>query len=184
VFSDLTLKTKGRVNGTSTQISTNSQNGTVNYTDSNSYKFSDTATFFDQLQSLPAVVGRIGVLAGPNFLFYGIGGVAFGNFVYGNGWNEDWATGYTIGGGGEFRVTGAWSLRGEYRFYHFDYDRSRTGGGPNSSTRKTYDASGNLNYVDTNTGNSNFTQHYDTDVDLSMGKVAVVYRFCGLLGQC
>lgn len=76
-----------------------------------------------------SVRGRVGV-AWDRVLFYGTGGVAFGNFQNTftgvNGGYDSFSTlrtGWTAGAGIEYAVTNNWSIRAEYRytdFGHFD----------------------------------------------------------------
>ena len=70
-------------------------------------------------------IGRAGYLVTPNVLLYGLGGLELGHFTYPDsndrfgGKNGKWVAGYTVGAGGEVKLTDNWSLRGEYRYLHF-----------------------------------------------------------------
>lgn len=126
-----------------------------------------------QLRSVVGLVGRAGFLATPDLLLYGLGGVEFGHFVYPRGRdaiggnNGKWAPGYTAGAGAELRITDHWSLRGEYRYRHFDVDRNETitSARVNAITGATFDEA-------TNTARR-------TAADFHIGKIGVVYKFGG-----
>ena len=119
------------------------------------------------------MIGRVGFLATPNILLYGLGGLALGNFAYPDtndfigGKNNKWVAGYTAGAGGELKLNGNWSLRAEYRYLHFDVKRDEAG----SSSQAL------LLGTQTLTLASNFTAARQTAVDLHLGKVGVVYKF-------
>lgn len=162
---------------------TSTVNDNNSSTDSSTY--SQSANFSDDLVAMVALVGRAGVFATPNVLIYGIGGVAAGDFTYSSSSPSDqnarvlndrqvWANGYTVGGGGEWKVSRAMSIRTEYRFYHFDYDRSQASFSSSKSGSNGY----SYTYED------NFSRNWTNDVDLHTGKIGVVYQFCGLMGGC
>jgi opacity protein-like surface antigen len=71
--------------------------------------------------------------------------------------------GYTGGAGGEVKLNDNWSLRAEYRFLHFDFDR------------------GEASASSSGTSSSTFTSTNATDrqirADFHTGKVGVVYKF-------
>ena len=119
------------------------------------------------------LVGRAGFLATPDLLLYGVGGVEFGHFVYPRGRdaiggnNGKWAPGYTAGAGAELRMTDHWSLRGEYRYLHFDVDRNETIGSAGVEA-----VSGDASEATTNTARQ-------TAADFHIGKIGVVYKFGG-----
>ena len=75
-------------------------------------------------------IGRVGYLVTPKVLLYGLGGLELGHFTYPDsddrfgGKNGKWVAGYTVGAGGEWKVTDRWSLRGEYRYLHFNVNRN------------------------------------------------------------
>jgi outer membrane immunogenic protein len=72
--------------------------------------------------------GRLGFAAGPALL-YGTGGFAYGDvkqhaLIGGAGFeNAGTRTGYTVGGGLEFKLTSAWSLKGEYQYLDFGSEK-------------------------------------------------------------
>ncbi|MDO9562579.1 MAG: outer membrane beta-barrel protein [Bradyrhizobium sp.] len=126
-----------------------------------------------QLRSMVGLAGRAGFLATPDLLLYGVGGVEFGHFVYPRGRdaiggnNGKWAPGYTAGAGAELRMTDHWSLRGEYRYLHFDVDRNETIGSASVEA-----ISGDTSEATTNTARQ-------TAADFHIGKIGVVYKFGG-----
>ena len=68
------------------------------------------------------VRGRIGY-AFDRTLVYGTGGFAYGgveNKVAGVGKSSETQTGYAVGGGIEYKISPAWSLKGEYQFINLD----------------------------------------------------------------
>lgn len=81
------------------------------------------------------VTGRIGYLFTPRALVYFKGGFAFFNSdhdlkfsdpydpylnsYYNNNGHDDWATGWTVGGGFEYLLTPNWSIKGEYQYFDF-----------------------------------------------------------------
>jgi outer membrane immunogenic protein len=89
---------------------------------------------------------RFGYLWNHNLLFYATGGFAYGeiknNFdgvatdpspvgtVFLSNHSRDIRVGYALGGGGEYKVDARWSATLEYRYLHFDHDRT----GINSTT--------------------------------------------------
>lgn len=79
-----------------------------------------------------------------------------------------WELGYTAGAGLEYRLNNNWSLRGEYRFIHFDIDRD-----PSTSTGSSTTSSGTTS----SGGTTSFDADFDTDFDFNMGKIGIVYRF-------
>jgi outer membrane immunogenic protein len=80
--------------------------------------------------------GRVGYLVAPTVLAYATGGAAWGRIDYAanavnpaNGYAapvtaSNTRSGYVVGGGLEWAMTDAWSVRAEYLNYRFD-------GGPN-----------------------------------------------------
>jgi opacity protein-like surface antigen len=122
VFSDVALKPIG----TEAFTSVNTTNGVVTQTSSGI----GTEENNQQLRSMVGVIGRAGYLVTPNVLLYGLGGLELGHFTYPDGddrfggKNGKWVAGYTVGAGGEVKLTDNWSLRGEYRYLHFDFNRN------------------------------------------------------------
>src|SRR5205814_7579263 len=85
----------------------------------------DIGSSSQKLGSAVGLIARAGFLATPELLLYGLGGVEFGHFVYTSGGglggdNGKWVAGVTAGAGAELRINDHWSLRGEYRYMHFD----------------------------------------------------------------
>ena len=164
LFSDVAFKAVGSQTANSSQI----LNGAVTTTTS-----AGMIQHSEQLRSNVGAIGRAGYLVTPRLLLYGLGGLALGHFTFpdpGNvsGKNGKWVAGYTAGAGGEFKLTERWSLRGEYRYLHFDVNRTET----SSSSSTTI--SGATTIVRSNT-NSTTRQ---TSADLHLAKVGAVYSFC------
>jgi opacity protein-like surface antigen len=161
VFSDVTLKPIG----TQTSTSVSATNGVV---DSTSSSISTTENN-QQLRSRAGLIGRVGYLVTPNVLLYGLGGLELGHFTYPDsddrfgGKNGKWVAGYTVGAGGEVKLTDNWSLRGEYRYLHFDVNRNEA---DSSSSAFVQGAS-----------TSNDATARRTNADFHLGKVGLVYRF-------
>ncbi|MFB6414401.1 outer membrane protein [Bradyrhizobium tunisiense] len=127
----------------------------------------------EQLRSNVGVIGRAGYLVTPKLMLYGVGGLALGHFTLpdpGNfsGPDGKWVAGYTAGAGAEFRLTQRWSLRGEYRYMHFDIDRSETG---TSSSTQVQGATTILR------SNADSTSR-KTSADFHIAKIGAVYGFC------
>ncbi|HXH45001.1 MAG TPA: hypothetical protein VNK51_14275 [Bradyrhizobium sp.] len=124
VFSDVALKPFG--NQTFNSVSTNVLLGAVTSTTAGS----GTVQSNQQLRSRVGLIGRLGFLARPDLLLYGLGGLELGHFTFADsadpfgGDNNKWVAGYTVGAGGELKLTGNWSLRGEYRYLNFGFNRS------------------------------------------------------------
>jgi opacity protein-like surface antigen len=165
LFSDVTAKTIG----TETFNEVVTQNGTVNFTNSGF----DTVENHQQLRSRAGLIGRIGFLATPDVLLYGLGGLELGHFVYPDGVdrfggsNGKWVAGYTVGAGGEVRLTDHWSLRGEYRYLNFDVKRNEADGS----------ASTNVQGGVASTSSSNNATARQIRADFNLGKIGLVYRF-------
>jgi opacity protein-like surface antigen len=153
-FSDVSFKTTG----TQTQVTT-----------ANTFVSTQTSDYSQRLRSMVGVVGRAGFLATPDLLLYGLGGFALGHFTYPDGSNNSfatqadpdgkWATGYTVGAGGELKIARHWSLRGEYRYLHFGVESTPSFDRANGSTLS----------------NSNTTT-FRTASDYRLGKIGLVYR--------
>jgi opacity protein-like surface antigen len=167
VFSDVALKTTGT--GTFTSASTT--NGVVTQTSSGI----GTEENNQQLRSMVGAIGRAGYLVTPNVLLYGLGGLELGHFVAFSGGEEEsvsgksgkWVAGYTVGAGGEVKLTDNWSLRGEYRYLHFDVNRNAA----DSSSQTS------VNGATTSVFTSSNATARQTNADFHLGKVGLVYRF-------
>jgi len=90
-----------------------------------------TLTIDQKLQWFGTVRGRVGILATPKVLFYGTGGVAFGEIkttgtiagftpagvaVAATGSTSDTRVGWTVGAGVEGKITQNWSAKLEYLY--------------------------------------------------------------------
>jgi opacity protein-like surface antigen len=165
VFSDVALKTIG----TETFTAASTTNGVVTSTVSGF----DTIENTEQLRSRAGLIGRVGYLVTPNVLLYGLGGLELGHFITFPGGEEQrvgtkngkWVAGYTAGAGGEVKLTDNWSLRGEYRYLHFDVNRNEAYS--NSSVQ------GGITSVSTDSE----VVARRTNADFHVGKVGLVYRF-------
>ena len=124
LFSDLGLNPAG----TRTITTSSTTNGVADPTTLDIRPDADN----QQLRSMVGLIGRVGFLANAHLLLYGLGGVEFGHFAYATsragigGNNGKWVPGYTAAAGTELRITDHWSLRGEYRYMHFDVDRTES----------------------------------------------------------
>lgn len=87
-------------------------------------------TMSAKLDSLASIRGRLGFLVTPDLLAYVTGGGAWGKIDYaannsnGVGYTTAVAfsntkSGYTVGGGLEWKLTRNWLVRGEYLYYRF-----------------------------------------------------------------
>jgi opacity protein-like surface antigen len=167
VFSDVALRTTGIQ--TFDFVGRNLPLGTVTSTSSNT----STVLIDQQLRSRVGLIGRIGFLARPDMLLYGLGGLEFGHFTLPDGAdpfggnNNKWVAGYTAGAGGEVKLTDNWSLRTEYRYLHFGFHRST------ATSSATSDVAGPFTFVTTN--NQASTQH--TNANFHVGKIGLVYQF-------
>jgi opacity protein-like surface antigen len=173
VFSDITFKSIGTRTFTDTQIQTVTVGAVTTVTTANT-SGSGVFEVTDELRSMVALVGRAGWLVTPNALLYGIGGVVFGNFVVPDsddpfgGKRSQWEVGWTAGAGGELRLTNNWSLRGEYRYINFEFDRSRS----------TTDSQTTVQGLTTQTSSNSFRRDTHEELDIHLGKVGIVYTFC------
>jgi opacity protein-like surface antigen len=172
VFSDITMKSIGRRNSTQTQTTTTVTGGVTTVTTANATA-TDTFETNDELRSMFAFVGRAGFLATPNMLVYVLGGGTLGNFVVPDsqdprgGDRSQWEFGYTVGAGLEHKLNKHWSVRAEYRYIHFDVDRSQ------SSVDNQTQVTGATTFSNNNT----FSRTQSTDFDFHIGKIGVVYKF-------
>jgi outer membrane immunogenic protein len=102
---------------------------------------STTLTIDQKLQWFGTVRGRVGILATPKVLFYGTGGVAFGEIkttgtmtgftpagvaIASVGSSSDTRVGWTVGAGVEGKITQNWSAKLEYLYM----DLGRFSAGP------------------------------------------------------
>lgn len=168
VFSNVEFTTRGNSVSTSTRTEIFTNNGTTTttvetYTDTSAGRILDV----QQLSSVASANLRLGFLATPSTLLYAIGGVSYGNFDLKSGSVPgsltQWELGYNVGGGLEQKLTRNWSIRGEYRYMSFDIAR-------NTTTSSTYTQQ---DYIGTSTNETTT----DSQLDMHMGKVGVVYTF-------
>jgi len=79
------------------------------------------------LEWMISVIGRLGWLATPETLIYGLAGWTYGHFevnelVWQAGFkelNDFGSNGFTVGAGGETKIAPMWTLRAEYRYTNF-----------------------------------------------------------------
>ncbi|MFK4487807.1 opacity protein-like surface antigen [Bradyrhizobium sp. USDA 336] len=167
VFSDVAMKPFG--NQTLNSVSTNVLLGAVTSTTAGTAIVQSN----QQLRSRVGLIGRVGFLARPDLLLYGLGGLEFGHFTFADGAdpfggdNNKWVAGYTVGAGGELKLTGNWSLRGEYRYLNFGFNRSAASSATSSS------ATGATTFVSTSSEASSSR----TDADFHLAKIGLVYQF-------
>jgi opacity protein-like surface antigen len=165
LFSDVALKPIGTA---VTSVSTT--NGVV----SSSGSGTSTDEINQRLRSMVGAIGRVGYLVTPNVLLYGLGGLELGHFTYPDsddrfgGKNGKWVVGYTVGAGSEVKLTDRWSLRGEYRYLHFNVNRNES----NSFSQTTVEGANTSLFAI-----SGATAR-ETHADLHLGKIGVAYRFC------
>jgi outer membrane immunogenic protein len=96
-----------------------------------------TTTQAQKVDWLGTVRGRVGVTVTPDWLLYVTGGLAYGhvkattsindftggsgvpcaNIICGSGAVDSWRVGWTVGGGGEYRIASNWSVKLEYLYY-------------------------------------------------------------------
>ena len=117
------------------------------------------------------VRGRLGVLAGPRLLLYATGGFAFGEveqtFIWTdangnslNGTSTDTLTGYAVGGGAEWALSGNWSIKGEYLYMSLDDNDFVTGPAGGAC------------------GATNCVLNVDTDeIDVHTARLGINYKF-------
>jgi opacity protein-like surface antigen len=172
VFSDITMKSSGRRNSTQTQTTTTNVGGVITVTTATATA-TDTFDTADELRSMFAFVGRAGFLVGQHMLIYALGGGTLGNFVVPDsqdprgGDRGQWEFGYTVGAGLEHKLNHHWSIRAEYRYMHFDVDRSQS----------SVDNQTQVQAVTTFTNNNTFNRSQSTDFDFHIGKIGIVYKF-------
>jgi len=170
-FSDITAKTTGiQLSNSTSSMVIATGGGTTTIT--NSGLSTATVDLHDELRSMFTAVGRVGWLATSNTLLYALGGGALGHFVVPAAFDvvglerNKWVLGYTAGAGGEYRYTSHWSMRGEYRYMHFDVNRDSA----------TNEISVSLaNFGTTITSISSARGSRSSAVDFHMGKIGIVY---------
>ena len=121
-----------------------------------------------KVRGLESVTGRFGLATGTagNTLLFVKGGVAFGQYKFTSDWPEidthfetnKTLTGWTLGGGVEYRIAANWSLKAEFDYYNFGSGR-----------------------VDL-TPNTDFTSAYPVDINnwsISSFSVGFNYQFGG-----
>ena len=96
-------------------------------------------TLDSHLEWFGTVRGRVGILATPQVLFYGTGGLAYGSVkttgsltgftpnggaLIATGSNSDVRVGWTVGAGVEGKLTSNWSAKLEYLYMDFDSFRA------------------------------------------------------------
>jgi len=118
-----------------------------------------------EIEAFGTARARFGYLLKPNLLVYATGGLAWamvdssiapfhGEDQSGSGSNESNHIGWTLGGGGEWKLTNNVSIFGEYLYMDLgEVDYNFTG------------------------GNSYDTDNFHSDLDLHIVKVGVAYRF-------
>jgi outer membrane immunogenic protein len=124
--------------------------------------------FAGKVQGLESVTGRFGLATGTagNTLLFVKGGVALGQYKFTSDWPEidthfetnKTVTGWTLGGGVEYRVAANWSLKAEFDYYNV--------------------GSGTVNL----TPNTDFTSTYPVHIDnwsVSSFSAGFNYRFGG-----
>jgi outer membrane immunogenic protein len=87
-------------------------------------------------QWLATLRARLGYMVAPQLLLYATGGIAFTDFKFASGYSDNAidssfpggtgfgkksgvATGWTLGGGGEWLLDGPWSIKAEYLYLDF-----------------------------------------------------------------
>jgi opacity protein-like surface antigen len=106
-----------------------------------------------------------------------LGGIVAGNFVVPDDQNpfggdrSKWEPGYTAGAGVECRINPNWSVRFEYRFMHFNVDRSLSSPASSNQTSTSTTSATVFNF------NNSFSQDTSSRVNLHLGLVSIVYRF-------
>ncbi len=101
------------------------------------YDFSDVsstlrvgaASINADLDNMWSAGGRFGYLINPNTLAYVLGAYSEAEFSLPAGVKSPTFSGYSVGGGLETKLGGAWYLKGEYRFTRLDTQTLGSGGG-------------------------------------------------------
>jgi len=122
------------------------------------------ATASEKLQSLGTLRLRAGV-AVDRVLFYATGGLAYGDVQYASltqyngpaaeyvGSASAWEVGWTLGGGVEYALTDAWTIRGEYLYYDLgnqSYLAQPVALNPPNIVRQTFSTNGQILRVGVN----------------------------------
>jgi len=175
VFSDITGKAIGTQRFSSLDTSTFTTGGVVTTTTTTTNTGNRTSEGSDELRSMFSFLGRVGFLATPNVLLYGLGGGTIGNFVLPSGGEDSfggkrnkWVLGYTAGAGGELKLNRNWSLRAEYRYVNFKFDRDDS-----NSSSSTFASATSIQ-----TFSSSNTTLASNKFDMHLGTIGVAYRFC------
>jgi outer membrane immunogenic protein len=125
-------------------------------------------------QWLATLRARLGYTVAPKLLLYATGGIAFTDFKFASGYSDNAispglfpggtgfgkqsgvATGWTLGGGGEWLLDGRWSIKAEYLYLDF----------------------GSINVAVPTSNSPAFTQTMFVDADLSaqVARVGINYR--------
>lgn len=177
IFSDIQLKSRGTRYSTSTQVQTTTvlvppttNSATTIGTESTN------VSSLDELRSMFSFIGRAGMLAAPDTMVYGLVGLTEGHFVLpdsfdvAGGRRGQWEEGVTAGVGVEHKLNEHWSLLAEYRYMHFDIDRSSSTSSNSTQTTVT------TSVTQTTLFSSNFRRTTDTDMNFNAGRIGIVYR--------
>jgi len=160
-----------------------STNGTSTYSE---YPLNDVFT----LNWMASLLGRVGWLATPKTLVYGLAGWTHGHFDRGDhvgfeyqrpGWGSFGLDGLSLGAGVERKLGRNWTLRAEYRYTDFeDYEAfsSITGTSSGSSINGP---DGRPDLSSTVTGSGTYTNQVSSkfDGDMQMFRIALT-RYFGL----
>jgi opacity protein-like surface antigen len=171
IFSDVTLKTIGARASNQNQTTTTNVGGVITVNTASSTAL-DTFETDDELRSMFSGVARAGWLARPDTLLYALGGGVLGHFVIPDsedprgGQRNKWVLGWTVGAGGEYRINPNWSLRAEYRYVNFEYDRGES----------TFESSTQVTGTTTFTNETVFARTTNVEVDLHLAKIGIVFR--------
>ena len=178
LFNNTTMKARGIRNVTTTTIS--KSGSTINSNSlSNATAVSELST---NLQSMFSFIGRAGFLAKPNTLIYALVGATEGNFFTVDTSNNtaggstatenkrsQWQLGLTAGGGVEYKLSEHWSLLGEYRYLHFNFNQN---GSLSSTTKNT----NQLTHAPSSETSSISSQNTHSNFNFNLGQIGIVYR--------
>lgn len=170
IFSDVTYKSVGQE--TETAVSrTTTTTLTSTTTSTGSSVSTQTSSFYDDLRSMFKLVGRAGYIVDPSTMIYVLGGGAEGNFVvpasqdFTAGKRNKWVPGYTVGAGAEYMFNEHISLRAEYRYLHFNVDRSMDSASTNLQIGSQGFASSEV-----------IDRSLHTNFSDNLGEIGIVYR--------